>query len=699
MISTQEIEEVIAEISQEFELEDEIEDQDIAAEPNEDLGNIVEEFRDDTSDYFSLAAIPIEEWGLISVSPVSLFKDHLWDFTAYPHICAKNARVNFDYTNLLGINLTDSKYAHWLNISKALCFYSIPHFSSSTWIRSYASLASKRSKLLRILDIFNKENLYLGEASSPAYRTINNLSRETILATIESKDSFLIKWELAFTIQFWQKLSEMGLLPAQYSIYQRLIEKSDVSSYWGAYENSSNPFTPIPLDDFAEIINYCLTMVNDYGEDVIWLYQTFYPTMVGAFEHSSRMALRPTGFSSGSREGVEAFRAYKPKLVNGKPWWPIEIKQRVAYSDEFIDYSKVASCIASLIDACCTLILATTGIRRSELSNLKTGCVKRREEGAWLTFTVFKTSVASQGDQKTIPIPDCTAHAIELMENLFAEARQEGKHNYLFSVITRQFFGNKAHGAYAERAVKRVARACGVDDSVHPHRFRKSLAMYMIYQDPRNIDLIRHLFSHASLKMTLRYILSLPGVHSEIRKIVIDQNIALLSEIVEGVLNAKIGGIGGKRVKATIDASSNFKAKLQDNGKETLIQYIESLMDQGIQLLHRTNLAICLKTPSLTEDSPCIGKNERAITKLHPNLYACDPLNCRYAAFLEQDIPALESEIVFHDRISKNGYCSQEQKRFSEKRIKDAFTRLSEIDYAHGNQFMKQFINGKAEST
>lgn len=693
-ITEREIDAAIAELSRREYLEDQLEDQLIASECETSEDEPIEDGDYELSPHLSLANIPVEEWGSIAVSPLSFFRDNYWDFSCYPNAHPKGAKLNFDYDNTLGINVTEPHYVHWLHIAKALCFYSVPHFAISTWIRSYGSLATRKAKLLRLFELFRLENLYLGVPNSPSFRTINDLSRETVVAYIDRQPSLGLKWEIAFIFQFWQNLSKSGLLPLQYALAGTFVEKADVSLHRLAYDNSSNPFAPIPLDDYAEIINYCLTMVNEFGEDVIWLYQTYYPTLVGAFDHPDRMKLRPTGFSTGSSDGIEAFKTYTPKLIGGEAWWPIQLKHRVVDDSEFIEYSKVATCIASLIDACCVLILATTGMRRSEVSNLRSGCVTYSSEGAWLTFTVFKTSVASQGDSITIPIPDATARAIELMERLFADARKHGGHEYLFAVITRQFFGNKAHGSYPERAVKRVAQAAGIDDVIFPHRFRKSLAMYLIYQDPRNIDLIRHLFSHRSLKMTLRYILSLPGVHSEIRKTVIDQNVELLSEIVHGVLRDRIGGIGGNRVKETIDGSPVFKAKLQDDGKETLIQYVESLLDQGIQLLHRTNLAICLKTPGLTEDSPCVGKNEHAITKLHPNLYACDPLNCRYAAFVERDIPALESEIVFHNNLTHHSYCSEEQRQFSEQRIKDAFKRLSEIDEAHALQFMVEVANG-----
>lgn len=640
----------------------------------------------------SLADIPVEEWDSIAVSPLSKFGDGLWNFTCYPHVVAKGARLNFDYVNALDFNLTTQRFVHWSRISKALLFYQIPHFAVSVWIRSYGSLASRKTRLARLFQLFNEESLYLGTLGDTGFRTINDLSVETVLAFIENLPTSGAKWEIAWTLRYWRKLSVSCMLPPQYAIHDTYVDKPTVGRYREAYDNASTPFSPIPLDDYAEVVVHCLRWVNDYGDDVLWVFRTFFRSVVG--QQAKQANLRPDSLSLNSREGLEAFAAYTPALADGRPWWPLHIMTKRADRTDYLDTHRITHIIASFVDACCTLILATTGMRRSEVVNLRSGCVSRTAEGPWLSFTVFKTSQASQGDTKVIPIPEPTARAIGLIEALSHEARMYGGHDYLFAVVAGHHFGNRAHLAYPERAVKRVARITGVDASVYPHRFRKSLAMYLIYQDPRNIELIRQLFSHKSLKMTLRYILALPGVHTEIKQIIIAQNVALLTEVVGAALSKKIGGVAGLRVRKTIEESTIFKAKLQDAGKETLVQYVESMLDQGISILHRANLAICMKTPATAEPSPCGHKLLAEAPELHPTLYACDPLNCRFAIFTERHIPVLENEIAFHHKLVAHPYAGVQQKVFSERIIKQAFARLREIDSDHADGFLRTVANG-----
>ena len=108
------------------------------------------------------------------------------------------------------------------------------------------------------------------------------------------------------------------------------------------------------------------------------------------------------------------------------------------------------------------------------------------------------------------------------------------------------------------------------------------------------------------------------------------------------------------------------------------------MLEQGIKILHRTNLAICMKTPGYVEAAPCDGKNENASEKIHPNLFACDPFNCQFAAFVESNIPSLKSEVVFHERLSKHPYSGDAQKRFSKRRIAEATKRLEELGEVRG---------------
>jgi len=647
---------------------------------------------------FALKDVPLNEWDDIVLSKASKFGHGRWDFTSFPHVNRKQAQVNFDYVNVIGVNLMDPSSKHWERICKMLTFYTIPHFAASNFVRSYGSMSSRKTRILRLLALFQAERLYLSETGTAEFRTVNDLSQSTVDNFISSLPTPGLRWEVSHTIHFWQKLSNGGMIPAEYSVFFNYVSKEDVARHRKEYDETCSPYQPIALDDYASIINHCIRYVEEYSPDVIWLYDTYYPTVVGGFDDLERGALKPGGLSPSSQEGVEAFGNYLPVQHEGRPWWPLKVLERVSSHTSkskpwgYVSSTSILSLIASLLDACCVTILASTGMRRSEVMGLRSGCVERDSEGFWLRYTVFKTSKASQEDKKRIPIPDITAKAIAIIERLCNESRIYGGHDQLFSSINRVHFGWPTHAAYPERAVKRVADAAGADETIHPHRFRKTLAMYLIYQDPANIEIVRQLFSHVSLRMTLRYVMSLPGVNDEMKRIIAEQNVDVLLEVLEGALSGRIGGEAGKRMRHSVGNSPQFVARLQDRGKEALVQYVESMLDQGIKILHRTNLAICMKTPGYIEAAPCDGKNEDPSEKIHPNLFACDPFNCRFAAFVEGNVPALKNEVAFHKKLSNHPYSGDAQKRFSRRRIAEAMKRLEELGEAE--VAVMELVNG-----
>lgn len=630
----------------------------------------------------NLADIEIDQWGVISVSPLSTFSNNTWDFSNFPCPSGRS-RVNFDYDNCHGFNAANAS-KHWLMIFKALIFYRIPRYSFSGLNRSYGAVPAAKSRFLSLLKFFDKYGLYVEGVNDLApSRTIDDLSKETVDEYLKERPSAMLRWEFGAAIHYWQKLSRSRMLPLIYAVSGEFVTDEEISKLRQEADQATEAFEPIALDAYAHIISYSSSMVVGYAEDLLWLARTYFPTLIGVGRGAHSVG---EGLSCASPEGVAAFRAYTPVQVSGRPWWSIEVLERSHPRDsgEYLSYAQVASHVQALFDCAITMIFATTGMRRSELWYLKANCTCTDDAGHWLTFTVFKTSDASQGEIKRIPIPPVTFQAIEVLRTLCGPSRDYGRHDYLLSSITRAHFGKHPNGVFAERALSRVASACGIDDNLHSHRFRKSLAMYIIYQDSRNIELIRHLFSHKSLRMTLRYILSLPGVNEELKRYLIKQNSDILSEVLAAAASERIGGKGGLRIKEGLLKSKIFSGRLQDHGKETLEQYIDSLLDSGIKLLHRSNLAICIRSPSVNDTVPCVGKDEGAASRLHPNLFACDPFNCRFSVFTEGHTDSLKSEVLFHERLLTHPYCGDKQLQFSVRRIREANSELQRVTRATG---------------
>lgn len=141
--------------------EDDAQEDALVAVTEDQIADLIDEddVTEDVPPVFALNDVPLNEWDDIVLSSVSKFGDARWDFTGYPHVSKKQAIVNFDYVNVVGVNLTDPRYEHWARICKLLVFYSIPHFAVSNYVRSYGSMASRKTRYLRLLALFQAEGL------------------------------------------------------------------------------------------------------------------------------------------------------------------------------------------------------------------------------------------------------------------------------------------------------------------------------------------------------------------------------------------------------------------------------------------------------------------------------------------------------------------------------------------------------------
>jgi hypothetical protein len=638
---------------------------------------------------FSLAQLPIREWGGIRVSPKSIFGANRWDFTDYPlpHPDRGIATFNSKDNGILD--------EHWILIAKALTFYMIPHFSVTDRMGSYSSMVSHSIMFRDIWPLFKRYNIYQGREESSSFRTIDCLTRDEVIAWIDGLESLARKCSMAYALRHWQRVSMLGLLPSAYMCRTIFITKEDTARYTKQRMEGAISWTPIPLDNYAALCGYCFKAVSEYAKDALFLYKTFYRSLVHAFDGDPKLEFRPGSHHTNSKAGIKAFKSYQPVTEKGMPWWGLQVRQYVdqTYEGEYLRHTTVRSTVFHVIHAAIVIILCTTGMRRSELCGLKTGSLWSDKEGFWLNFTVFKTSPTSQGDLKRIPVPDITVAAIRFLEEIGDDSRTFGGHDYLLTSLVGHTFGNRLRTASVGTSIETICDWIGVP-SVHPHQFRKSLASYIIYQDPRAIALIKHLYSHSSYKMTLRYILLLPAVHTEILQIMIEENTAILADVIESALQHKIGGPAGKRLEVALDKSPGFAATLMDNGKETLEQYVEAMLQQGAALLHRTNFAICMRGPGVTEKSPCDPKLKRPNVISMPNLAMCDPLSCHHSAFLPEHIEDLKHTIKTHQMWALHPYVDEKQKVFSERQIREAFNVLADLDEEGAQQFMKEVVNG-----
>ena len=160
------------------------------------------------------------------------------------------------------------------------------------------------------------------------------------------------------------------------------------------------------------------------------------------------------------------------------------------------------------------IILMSTGIRRSELVNLKVNCVTPHAlKGYTLNLYDFK----NRRDIRKMPIPPICAEAIKKLEEITAELRAEATENlkeYLFLYRTSccgianeiRVISGPSRGKYYDGFVDRH-NIVGSDGKIYKlklHQFRKTVATDMF---SKNVDLkvIQEFLRHTSPETTKKY--------------------------------------------------------------------------------------------------------------------------------------------------------------------------------------------------
>ena len=139
----------------------------------------------------------------------------------------------------------------------------------------------------------------------------------------------------------------------------------------------------------------------------------------------------------------------------------------------------------------CVETLLRTGLRKGELVRLQVDSVVQIGEAFWLHVPLGKLHT-----DRYIPLhSDVKA----LLDEWLAQRPRGLRTNDLFVI-----YGRRATVERVDLAVKRAARAAGLDERVTPHRLRHTLATQAINRG-MSLEAIAALLGHRSLTMTLVY--------------------------------------------------------------------------------------------------------------------------------------------------------------------------------------------------
>jgi len=156
----------------------------------------------------------------------------------------------------------------------------------------------------------------------------------------------------------------------------------------------------------------------------------------------------------------------------------------------FDEFQSILRVVKKRRDKLILLILFYTGMRVSELVNLKKEDIMLKEG--------FIRVHGKGGKERIVPIPNFLIKELE-------EYLREVKEEKVFNISTRQI----------ERLVKKYAEKAGIKKKVTPHVFRHSLATLLL-TNGIDIRYIQELLGHSSLSITQIYTHVIPSKLREI---------------------------------------------------------------------------------------------------------------------------------------------------------------------------------------
>ncbi|AEY65751.1 site-specific integrase [Clostridium sp. BNL1100] len=676
--------------------------------------NVEEEIEQVGVTLINLSSLPYDNIGKLKVSRISFFQDSKWDWRQEGSPIYRKAFFSWDKNVSNGVSLLNKENFHLCHLLKMIAFYYLPQNACFNNVKSYNTTKAQLSCLINLGKFLFKNRFFVDIQGNGTFINTAYLRKEHFLDYLENdlKDPNS-KYNFSKQVKQWRIISQNGLIPVEYRLDFDPFEADMYKKLFYDMEENKGTYMPISLETLSELIPLCIKLIETHSDEVLKLYNVLWPIIAGgkvrktqkfkwsnAIDELLRMNLKSLDlkmFRFVKYEDITMSMKDSNKLIHAiynHPNWNketlkfkdvknlsrherLKIASKLGIDLELFDKStmydllkikrEATNLVIELRNACVVILFLVTGMRCSEMYLLEYGgCwqIKGSEDDFRIRISVSKTSDASSGNIVVLPIPEIGYKAFKCLEYLTEKARIWGKTDKLM-VSPTVFFGKEIQQETINLFIQRWCEDLEIEH-IHPHRFRKTLAMFAIYQNPNYIGIIKRLFSHKSLAMTLAYIVKLPGMNEEIKLSVIEQNKQLLSELLEAINRKCIGGKAGNRIKEVLSESKIFKANLYDYGWESLEQYIEILLQDGLKILHRTSFgAICTNTHS-------------GLAYLGPETCNCNVVDCEWAVFTGNSIEDLENDIKFHSNLLTKD-CSEEQKQFSMSFIKNCIERLSEL--------------------
>ncbi|KAA0888143.1 site-specific integrase [Oryzomonas rubra] len=639
-------------------------------------------------------------------SPLSYFGDPEWSFwLGYSLNTIRFGHVHKD----LGLDLSSELCKPLVSFHKIICFFQLPGNNPSTFISSYASVMIANNSFLH-LSLFLKGKGYLYGVGSEylglATLSIDTLRKE-LSRCIAGNETQRVK-ALSKAISLWINVSTLVNLPPEFAA------PFSATQFWGSgfkenvykyIASQNNPWDTIVFDDLVKMFETTKNYIDNYTDDILFIGNIYDDLISDETLRDKRgdiLQLNNSGATKHLKDRVME-RKYAINLKTGEAWLkPSLVKGRVPRLP-------FRAAIENMRDVCIFLLFIWTGMRLKELTTLKTtaltvngkpldqnqGALEQVRRGNHFTLTrmVTKTTKNRKGEKKPVPLPRSAAEAFAILVDLCRKGRQQTGNTFL---LPHGDFGYARGVRFEEKRAtfpvstltiytyfRNFCDLAGVT-RYHPHRCRKTIATILINHDPKCIELVRDLLCHNDIQMTRKYLMSLPGIAKETRKLYVVSQFESLTEILTSAIEGKLAGAAGDRASMAI--ADNIEAFKGKRLAKTIAALEETLIESNFMVV-RTPVSWCLRFESrIPWDAPCLPPPEKRRTGeiAVPNFDKCDDWQCKYSGYTSSDLRRLKQRRSWAQKMTS-------------KAVPDVSRAYYESIVAHWDRIIDHLENGRLE--
>lgn len=488
------------------------------------------------------------------------------------------------------------------------------------------------------------------------------LSQDNILGILTSRDltcsSEHAKKLIGLEIIRMQKLHQLGYwsdVPLA-NCEPSLLSLSNVAVPERSEQKDRDTHLPLPDEYLSEMGRKSLWLVGDLAPNLFSIISGFSKI----WKNTNDKSLPAITLSNNRRGEISTYlkefnwKDSKGESLNALPF-PIRLSQKGGFTKGEKSWpprtqGQIMALLQALQMAHYFVIALAMGARGpSEVLNLRVDSLIETSDGNFeVRGKTYKLVDSQSGTEREWPLPEfaaeCFLQQIQLIDAISEistflpskalPGKEASNHNYLWIRITSSR-GTKLHDRLNPDTINSLlvwyAETLHMETSpggqkFRSHRLRKSVARLVALAIMQATKILKDIFGHKAIEMTMHYILSNKELRSEIESVCRELRVLRAKEVIEDIIQRedhevpKYGGPASLLLETSV---RNQEAQLHNQGEkwgaQNILELAEVLTLQGQAWQVVREGVICTKFPG-TESGPCnfsLGHPEPSRCRTH----------------------------------------------------------------------------------